>query len=239
MFSPAMGTAVFQATLIHAASLILDHHSRGNTFDKMMENEGFMTMWNVAEKLAFNITNNATKASNSGSLTLDAANTINTTSSLNHTFASNGDWQNIKPPPPFYCQWLPRELVVHMIIFALQYWWFVGLERILPARPRSKEVPRQRENKIELSEGREEEVVEKWIAQGKVQRASLNWCNTFLKWVFTMTVGKVLLHTVEHFVRGVITLSSPNVILAGLKSVSSFFRLRLRLRYSTANLTGY
>jgi hypothetical protein len=84
-------------------------------------------------------------------------------------------------------------------------------------------VPRQRENKIELSEGREEEVVEKWIAQGKVQRASLSWCNTFLKWVFTMTVGKVLLHTVEHFVRGVITLSSPNVILAGLKSVSSFF----------------
>jgi hypothetical protein len=220
MFPLAMRTAVFQAILIHAASLILDNHLRGNTFDKMMENEVFMTMWNAVDKLAFKVTNNATHANGPGPLTLDAGNTTNTTLSLNQTIASNGGWQNLNPQPPFYCQRLPRELVVHMVIFALQYWWFVGLERILPARPRSKEVPRQRENKVELSEDREEEVVEKWIAQGKVQRASLSWCNTFLKWVLVMTVGELLLHTVAHVVREAISLSSPRSILAGLKSVS-------------------
>jgi hypothetical protein len=215
-----MRNAVFQATLIHAASLVLDHHSRGNTFIKMMENEGFMTMWNAVDVLAFKVTNNATHANGPGPLTLDAGNTTNTTLSLNQTIASNGGWQNLKPQPPFYSHWLPRELVVHMVIFALQYWWFAGLERLLPTRPRSKEVPRQRENKVELSEGREEEVVEKWIAQGKVQRASLSWCNTFLKWVLVMTVGELLLRTGEHVVREAISLSSPRSILAGLKSVS-------------------
>jgi hypothetical protein len=55
---------------------------------------------------------------------------------------------------------------------------------------------------------------------GKVQRASLSWCNTFLKWILEMTVGRLWFHTVEHVVRELIKLSSPSTMLAGLKMVS-------------------
>jgi hypothetical protein len=179
----------------------------------MMENEGFMTMWNTVDSLAVHVTNNATKT-HRGRLAFEEA------QSLNHTMTTNGtSGATMKNEESFYSQ-LPKELVIHLVIFALQYWWYIGLERLLPARPRSKDVPHRQEGKTEMSEGREEEVVQKWIAQGKVQRASLNWCNTFLKWILEMTVGKLWFHTVEHVVRELIRLSSPKVILVGLKRVS-------------------
>jgi hypothetical protein len=220
MFSPTMRTAVFQALVIQACSLIFNHHMRGSTFDKMMENEGFGAMWNATEKASDRMRTNPPIKTTRGRQTLDAGPIANITTSLNQTTVSSGMYGAILPAEPFYTHILPKELVVHLVIFALQYWWHIGLERILPSRPRSKEVPPQKENKVEMSEDREEEVVQKWIAQGKVQRASLSWCNTFVKWVLVMTVGELAIHIVAHVVRQAMKLSSPKSILAGLKSVS-------------------
>jgi hypothetical protein len=164
MFSPTMRTAIFQAIVIYACSAILGHHLRGHTFDKMMENEGFMTLWNTMERLGLHVTSNATHPT-SGQLTLDAGHTANETLSLNHTFATNGTVDAAMKAEESFYRRLPREMVVHLVIFALQYWWYIGLERMLPARPRSKEVSNQQAARVELSEDREEEVVQKWMAK--------------------------------------------------------------------------
>jgi hypothetical protein len=118
----------------------------------------------------------------------------------------------------FYGRELPREVLIVFILVILQYWWFVGLEKILPARPRRRDVTYQGKEKVEESEDREEEVVKKWIAQGRVNRASLNICNTFLKWVLELTVGTLWFLTVQHVLRQLLKLNSPMSVFVGLKS---------------------
>ncbi|KAI4699994.1 hypothetical protein J4E81_004028 [Alternaria sp. BMP 2799] len=74
----------------------------------------------------------------------------------------------------------------------------------------------QQKEQVEESEDREEEVVKKWIAQGRVHRASLNWRNTFVKWVLDMTVGMLCIFTVEHMLRQLLKMKSPMLIFKGL-----------------------
>ena len=162
-----------------------------------------------------------------GRLSPDPGDTMNRTLSLNHTngldngTAINGTLNaNKTPAESFYGRTLPREVVTYLVIYALQYRWFIWLERLLPARPRYRNVPYEREEKVEESEDREEEVVKKWVAQGRVHRASLNWCNTFLKWLLELTVGRLWCLTVEYVIRVLLKFESPKVVLKGLKSVS-------------------
>jgi hypothetical protein len=107
-----------------------------------------------------------------------------------------------------------------LILSALQYWWLIWLERMLPARPRYRDVPYQRNEKVEENEDREEEVVKRWIAQGRVRRASLNWCNTFLKWMLQVTVGKFWYHTLGYILVKFLRLDPPRKVLESLKKVT-------------------
>lgn len=223
MPSSTMRTAVLQATALYALTMVLSHHLSGNMFEQVMENEGFQNMtnaWNKTMTLAATTNNTLEKQ-----LTLDAGDTRNITLSINNnningTTANSTLSTTETPPESFYGRWLPREIVVFALISVLQYWWLIWLERILPARPRRKTVPHQQHEKVAESEDREEEVVKKWIAQGRVRRASLNWCNTFLKWVLEFSVGKLWYHTVEHVFRVLLKFQAPSTILQGLKSVS-------------------
>jgi hypothetical protein len=150
--------------------------------------------------------------------------------SRNRTLKTNGAQSE-----PYYRQVLPREVATFLIVSVLQYWWFVALEKMLPARPgryNSLVQFQQGEKVLEESEDREEEVVKKWIAQGRVRRASLNWCNTFLKWMLDMTVGRLCCFAVESAIKIVISklqstpdsaLRSPTRVCIVLHSVFSLF----------------
>ncbi|KAF2690386.1 hypothetical protein K458DRAFT_413158 [Lentithecium fluviatile CBS 122367] len=206
-----MWTIVLQATAIYTLSMILGHHLSENIFDQVLQDEAFKNMTNALDK--------------PGSFGLDAGEDTNKTFSvlggataglINGT-ATNGTSNVIKDSPEsFYGKRLPREVVVLLVLCTLGYCWLIWLERMLPARPRRKDVPYEGKERVEESEDREEEVVKRWIAQGRVRRASLNWCNTFLKWVLDLTVGHLWYHTVEHLVRGLLKLQSPKEILGGL-----------------------
>jgi hypothetical protein len=202
---------------------MLNHHLTRNMFDQVLENEGFLNFTRAMNRSVPLTSTDSTP----GRMTLGTGNNTNRTSSLNHTTGFNNETAVnstltaiANSPESFYRRVLPRETIVFIVISVLQYWWLIGLERILPARSRHKYVLHQREEKVEESEDREEEVVKKWIAQGRVRRASLNWCNTFLKWLLDLTVGRVWYHTVEHVVTMLLRFHSPKMVLRGLTGVS-------------------
>ncbi|KAF2437756.1 hypothetical protein P171DRAFT_424555 [Karstenula rhodostoma CBS 690.94] len=109
---------------------------------------------------------------------------------LNKTVSVPKAQQETKEQESFYTKKLPLDVVAMLIMGVLQYCWLLRLEHALPARSRRRDVVVK--EKGEMDEDREEEVVKKWIAQGRVRRASLNWCNTLFKWILNLTVGRAV-----------------------------------------------
>jgi hypothetical protein len=231
MFPTTMRTAVLQATALFALSTLLRNHLSKDMFTEVWEDEGFSTMYNsMYNTSAFPLK----KGQPVALLGLEAGNstspwTFNTTAVYpngttvheNGTIVFNNGTSSVEigPERPFYSRVFPQEVFLFIVLAALQYWWYIALERMLPARPRGN-VQIERYEKVEESEDREEEVVKKWIASGRVRRASLNWCNTFLKWVVELTVGRLWYHAVEHVLRGLFRLESPRTAVKGLIFVS-------------------
>lgn len=124
-------------------------------------------------------------------------------SSLIVEHAANGTWNPADhipktEPSKFYTWFLAHELLFFAIRVPLQYYWHLWLERILPMRPRGD--ASMSAEKVSVGEGdqvREEEIVKRWIASGKVKRASLSWWNTFLKWILDITVGQFIFGVVD------------------------------------------
>jgi hypothetical protein len=139
--------------------------------------------------------------------------TITNSTALNETVS-----RAMEPEEPFYSRQLPVGVFTWFVMCTLQYCWLIGLERALPARSRRRDTTVA--DKGEMSEHHEEDVVKKWIAQGRVRRASLNWCNTFLKWILSLTIGRVWWHAVRHVVYQSLRLESPRKIWADMLSVS-------------------
>jgi hypothetical protein len=223
MSSSIMRTAVLQATAIFTISAILGHHLSENMFNQVWEDEGFLNMTSVLNKT----TPYGSSNHSSSRLISDAGNSTNTTLSLSRTTdisnatAVNGTSAMPKMSVESIYGWrLPREVAIYLVISTLQYYWLIWLERILPARPRRRDVPYQRHEKVEESEDREEEIVQRWIAQGRVKRASLNWYNTFLKWVLELTVGRLWYHAIEHVLRVLLRDGAPRSMFKGMKGVS-------------------
>ncbi|KAF2017689.1 hypothetical protein BU24DRAFT_420739 [Aaosphaeria arxii CBS 175.79] len=198
MPSSTMRTAVLQATVVCTISMIISHHTTGSVFDEVWENEGFRNFTDTMDQADPSI------AGRPGRLKLGASNSTN---------AVNNGTMADEPLEAFYTVVFPRDVILNTIILMLQYYWYTWLERMLPARPRRIEAYYGRTEKIEESDDREEEVVKKWIAQGRVKRASLNWCNTFLKWIIELTIGRLWLYTVSHFLGGLLRMESPRKIL--------------------------
>jgi len=237
LFSPVMRNAVLQATAICTVSLLYSHYAEENIFAEVTQDETFKTLLNL---LTNGTLSNATipgLTDQTGQLAIDVKPTVNTSdgtsfslalqygnetrTGLNGTSGINGT-AGSEISESFYRRKLPREVIISLALAILQYWWLIGLERILPARPRYRDAPAQQKEQVEESEDREEEVVKKWIAQGRVHRASLNWRNTFVKWVLDMTVGMLSIFTVEHMLRQLLKMKSPMLIFKGLGEVSSY-----------------
>jgi hypothetical protein len=125
----------------------------------------------------------------------------NFTTITNGTFMVNGTTGSASAPvvdeKRFYLTLLPLNLLYFVLTVPLRYYWYIALERAFPARPRAAvEVAYQPEKKVKAfddDEHHDEEVVKRWIAQGKVRRASISWTNTFLKWVLDLTVGNIVI----------------------------------------------
>ena len=215
---------MLQATAIFALTLVITHHVSESMYDRMNRDEGFMNLTNAFNmSTPFNSTNDTPLR-----LTLGAADTIDeshNTSRINNTGRNNDTRTNgpissmVDDEESFYTRRLPREVFVNMVLYALQYCWLIWLERVLPARRRRNEVLHDGKEKVEGSEDREEEVVQRWIAQGRIRRSSLNWCNTFLKWVLAMTIGKLWNHTTGHVLRKLLKFESPKTLHKGLVKV--------------------
>ncbi|RYO64746.1 hypothetical protein AA0113_g5799 [Alternaria arborescens] len=230
-FSPTMRNVVLQATAICTVSLLYTHYVSENMFDAVIHDETFSHLAGMLD--------NATAAEQAHNARLEkmqksvipkdeadnyVMRTVNETNGTTWSYFVPKNQTELIPntknatKESFYGRELPREVLIVFILVILQYWWFVGLEKILPARPRRRDVTYQGKEKVEESEDREEEVVKKWIAQGRVNRASLNICNTFLKWVLELTVGTLWFLTVQHVLRQLLKLNSPMSVFVGLKS---------------------
>ncbi|KAL1797929.1 hypothetical protein ACET3X_004535 [Alternaria dauci] len=241
-FSPTMRNAVLEATAICTVSMIYTHYVSDNMFDVVIQNKTFS---NLAEIFA-----NGTASDRAHNARLEkmqksvipkdevdnyVMRTVNETDGTTWTyFVPKNQTEAISTTEDatkesFYGRELPREVFILFVLMMLQYLWFVGLERILPARRRARDVPYQEKEKVEESEDREEEVVKKWIAQGRVNRASLNICNTLLKWVLDLTLGTLWFITVQHVLRHLLKLNSPMSVFSELPNelffgfLSTFF----------------
>lgn len=98
------------------------------------------------------------------------------------------------PPSPWVM--MVATVAVGALLFPPLHYWHLWLERTFPARPGGVvQVAHGTTEKLkaddDLDEVREEVVVRKWIAQGKVRRSSLSLWNTLVKWVLHLTIGSM------------------------------------------------
>lgn len=135
----------------------------------------------------------------------------------------NGTSSTASPEKSFYRSTLPYEVFLYVLIVPLQQYWNLLLERLFPTRPRGGEALRQSEKvKAFDDEGdREDELVRRLVAQGKVRRPTMSLCNTALKWLLDLTVGTILFSTIFHTIDGIYKGQGVSKTLSGLKGVSS------------------
>ncbi|EOA87349.1 uncharacterized protein SETTUDRAFT_179124 [Exserohilum turcica Et28A] len=215
-----MRSTVLQATAINTIGLVCHHYAAYGLLDKLQENETFLTF----SRLYYESTSvQAANEQNQGPLNQTMGHTTNATAPVPND-----------APESFYGQELPRGVMMVFLLSILQYWWFIALERLLPARPRNRGMPQYHTSssssssqeptaaaaaEVEFEEmpDREEKVVQKWIAQGRVRRASLNWCNTLLKWMLDMSVGSLWYHVAREMLMELLRLRSPVRVFRELK----------------------
>ena len=76
---------------------------------------------------------------------------------------------------------MPKGVLGFLVLGVLGYYWHVALERGFPTRPMGVEIDYSRTGKrgekidgsMGENEGQEEEVIKRWIAQGKVRRSTV------------------------------------------------------------------
>jgi hypothetical protein len=126
----------------------------------------------------------------------------------------------------FYLDSLPRRVFVYALLVPLQLYWNVWLEYAFPARPRvvnvSYKANKDGEKSPSENDARDEEVVNRLIAQGKVRRSSVSWRNTFLKWILDMTVGLVWYWTVFYLIHGIV-IREGFPVTGSLRRVSAIY----------------
>lgn len=203
MPSSTMWISVVQTTAIQIAGLVLFQHFQGTMLDHFTNDPAFSDLLSAfANKSShFNATHHSIANTTSGPISLptgshslakegdnygfsftisDAANAT----AANQTFSALRD-----NPVSFYREILPMEIISFLVLSIFQYCWLIGLERAFPARPRRTNV--LVDEKVGVDDPREEEIVKTWIARGRVRRVSLSWCNTWLKWVLNLTIGRL------------------------------------------------
>jgi hypothetical protein len=197
--------AVLQTITLSACALVVSHHLISNAFHNASNSELWQNITsavNATAQAELNRTSNDQILKNSTDLSGPAA--INTTDT---NFYPNGNSES------FYWSIFPRELFLLIIISPLYYHWQIWLERLLPGRPRVRAMMAAREKPgAGEDENREEEIVQRWIAEGRVRRASLSWWNTFCKWILNLTVGSFWTEGLRFVLTEMIKTKSPTKV---------------------------
>lgn len=201
-------TAVLQTVTLSACALVVSHH----LFSHAIHNASSSELWqnitaafegaaNASAQAGFNDTASSGIVSNGTMFNGTAAN--NTTNGISSTDNES-----------FYLRTLPRELFLLIALSPLYYHWHLWLERFLPGRPRVAALtPAGGKPGFGEGDNQEEEIVQRWIAQGKVRRASLSWWNTFSKWVLNLTFGTMWMESLRFFLAETIMGKSPIKVL--------------------------
>ena len=147
-----MWISVLQATSFSIASAILTYHLRSSMFQTVFEDDAFKAWLDVAENLTAPTT--STTAGLSLTLYPGQIKPINATNSTALTRST--DPLSEKPRDSFYSRELPRIIVVDFVLLILRYYWFIYLEKLLPARPRGQFIQPKGKEKSEENEFREE-----------------------------------------------------------------------------------
>ncbi|KAI0539446.1 hypothetical protein GGR58DRAFT_464320 [Xylaria digitata] len=118
-----------------------------------------------------------------------------------------------------------RTFFGQILLGPLMYLWHIQLERLFPSRRpahhRNQSGITHRESKqteadtIDADDAREEQVIQKWLQQGKIHRASLSWRNTFAKWVIQWTIGRYWIDNLEMIADAILKLKSPRKSILG------------------------
>lgn len=88
------------------------------------------------------------------------------------------------------------------------YHWNILLERWFPSRPRG--TAKAPSTRLTVGDDRmEQEVINKWIASGRVQRSSISWMNTLAKWLLDISLGRAMALLIGLSVRSVMLGKSP------------------------------
>ncbi|KAI7202267.1 hypothetical protein KC316_g9034 [Hortaea werneckii] len=118
-----------------------------------------------------------------------------------------------KSAKSFYFDELPRDLAIQLILFLANYQWQCLLERWLPTRPQGSNFTAQEKAKVtDDDDMMEDEVMRRLIAKGKVRRASISWCNVFLKWLINNTITFSVIASAYHVIDEVSHLRSPTQV---------------------------
>ncbi|KAI1841508.1 hypothetical protein JX266_012260 [Neoarthrinium moseri] len=191
--------AWLQTSVLIALNLVAIHE---------MERDAFTSVWEDGA------VKNLTDAYSQLSSSRDTALGLNTTAISSGNSTSPGQLSTstgagAESSEPFYLHSLPRQALLYALTVPFSFYWHLLLERMLPTRPRGVELHYEKPHALrekavsplqEPGEGQEEEVVKRWIAQGKVRRSSVSWWNTFVKWVLDLSVGKIICEVVYHLV---------------------------------------
>ncbi|KAI6841504.1 hypothetical protein KC332_g2207 [Hortaea werneckii] len=118
-----------------------------------------------------------------------------------------------KSTKSFYLDELPRDLAIQFVLFLANYQWQCLLERYLPTRPQGSNFTAQEKAKVtDDDDMMEDEVMRRLIAKGKVRRASISWCNVFLKWLINNTITFSVIALTYHVLDEASHLRSPTNI---------------------------
>lgn len=211
--------AVIQAVILCGLSSIVSHHLVNNAFTNAGESE----LW-------LNITTAMARIENATTTGLNNTTISNTTTTpaLNLTaehLPSNSTQINPPGGESYYGQTLPRSMFILAMIAPLYYYWQLWLERILPRRARAEaRLPPPEKADFGDDGDREQEVIEKWIAQGKIRRSSLSWWNTFLKWALHCTLGALWVEAMRYLLETVLYWRWPLTIWKKLSYWVSYRR---------------
>jgi hypothetical protein len=192
-----MVPAVLQTVALSTCAFVVSHH----LFSKAIHNASNSELWQ-------NITSAVNASAQVGSNVMATNQTWNNGTILNGT-ATNTTKDIFNPDgssESFYLSSLPRQLFLLIVIKPLYYYWHIWLERFLPGRSCvAALMPVGEKSGIGEGDDHEEEIVQRWIAQGKVRRASLSWWNTFLKWILNLTVGTLWIESLRYLLTEMIT----------------------------------
>jgi hypothetical protein len=220
--------AVLQTVVLSTCALVVWHHLLSNAFNHASKSELWKNITTTFEG-AVNASAQAHFNGTANNLTLKNGTILNGTAAINATLNSDAS----STSEPFYSRRFPREIFLLVVVSPLYFYWHIWLERILPGRPRvAALMPAGEKSGFGEEDKHEEDIVQRWIAEGKVKRASLSWWNTFLKWILNLTIGTLWIQSLRFLLTEITRGRSPIKVF---KMMLGFVSSATSMNFNSAN----